>query len=242
MQPRAEGLDPRSLAHPHPIDISGFGDEELAALFSAETPWLRLVMVITEDGHTTGPSGSSRDISGPRDLEVMTLLRALSDAVMVGATTAVADSYCRIRVRASRQHLRRSQSPEPRLCVVTSSGNIPLDSAMFREQSRPIIITSALGAQRLIHADAEVIVAGDNSVDLPVALIALNDRGIHSISCEGGTSLARSLLHDGLVDEVDLTVSPTPTGRGPVFPTLEAPWHLETHAVDGEWSFLRFLR
>jgi riboflavin-specific deaminase-like protein len=230
------------MSHPEPINISAFGDDELADLFKADPPWVRLVMVTTADGHTTGPSGSSRDISGPRDLEIMTLLRALSDAVMVGATTAVADGYSDIRVRAARHHLRRPGAPGPRLCVVSSSGAIPRDAAMFRAQSRPVVLTSAVGARRLVDVDAEIIVAGETAVDLSVALIALNERGIHSIACEGGATLAQSLLREGLVDEVNLTISPVPTGTGTAFPTLETPWRLVTHAVDNEWKFLRFLR
>jgi riboflavin-specific deaminase-like protein len=230
------------VSHPVPIDISGLDDDALAALFKAEPPWVRVVMVTTSDGHTTGPSGSSRDISGARDLDIMTLLRSLSDAVMVGATTAVSDGYTDIRVRVARQHLRGLHRPEPRLCVVSSSGQIPHDAAMFRAESRPIVLTSALGAHHLTGVDAEIIVTGESSVDLSVALIALNDRGIHNISCEGGATLARALLEEGLVDEVNLTISPVPAGFGPVFPTLEAPWRLATHAIDNEWTFLRFLR
>jgi riboflavin-specific deaminase-like protein len=230
------------MSHPEPINISDFGDGELADLFKAEPPWVRVVMVTTADGHTTGPSGTSRDISGPRDLEIMTLLRALSDAVMVGATTAIADGYSDIRVRAARHHLRRPGQPRPRLCVVSSSGEIPRDAAMFQAENRPIVLTSSVGARRLVDVDAEIIVAGETAVDLPVALIALNERGIHSISCEGGAALAQSLLREGLVDEVNLTIAPIPNGHGPAFPTLESPWRLATHAFDNEWTFLRFLR
>jgi riboflavin-specific deaminase-like protein len=238
-----DGSQPGSVQHPSPVDISGLDDEHLTQMYAASaSPWVRLVMVVTQDGHTTGPSGSSRDISGPRDLDVMTLLRALSDAVVVGATTAIADGYSRISVRQSRRHLREGRLPEPRLCVMSRSGDIPRNSPMFKDGVRPIIVTTELGAQKLMSLDAEVIIVGERTMDLQVALSALHDRGITRISVEGGSTVARAFLDEGLIDEVDLTVSPVSTGHGPLFPPLDDTWNLSSHAIDHDWRFLRFVR
>jgi riboflavin biosynthesis pyrimidine reductase len=47
------------------------------------------------------------------------------------------------------------------------------------------------------------------------AVRALRERGLGRILCEGGPGLFAALVAEGLVDEVDLTVSPLLAGPGP---------------------------
>jgi 5-amino-6-(5-phosphoribosylamino)uracil reductase len=57
-------------------------------------------------------------------------------------------------------------------------------------------------------AGLEVLVCGEDNVDLPLALDRLAERGIEQLTCEGGPQLLHSALVAGVVDELDLSVSP----------------------------------
>lgn len=63
-------------------------------------PALALSLVISLDGQLCGPDGSSRSISGPEDLAWLRRLRASSDAVITGASTAEREQYGPIRILA----------------------------------------------------------------------------------------------------------------------------------------------
>jgi riboflavin biosynthesis pyrimidine reductase len=103
--------------------------------------------------------------------------------------------------------------------VVTRALDLDLDSALIAStlpHARTIIITteSAPPGRRDAAAarNAEVIVAGDASVDLKAAVDALAERGHQRISCEGGPHLLAQLVGAGLLDELCLTVSPLLAG------------------------------
>ena len=76
-----------------------------------------------------------------------------------------------------------------------------------REAARPELRTAAAKA-------ADVIVAGQDKVDLAAALAALADRGLRRVNCEGGPHLLSQVAAAGLLDELTLTVSPTLAGPG----------------------------
>ena len=57
------------------------------------TPWLRVNMISTIDGAATGDTGLTGSINNAPDKVVFDLLRALADAVIVGAGTARAEGY-----------------------------------------------------------------------------------------------------------------------------------------------------
>ncbi len=64
----------------------------------------------------------------------------------------------------------------------------------------------------LADAGADVVVTGDERVDLRAALSALDARGLRRIGCEGGPTLFGSLIEEDLVDELCLTLSPLLAG------------------------------
>ena len=64
----------------------------------------------------------------------------------------------------------------------------------------------------LVSAGPDLIIAGDDVVDLRAALRTLAERGVRGIDCEGGPTLFGALIADDLVDALCLTVSPFLTG------------------------------
>src|SRR5690606_711218 len=59
---------------------------------------------------------------------------------------------------------------------------------------------------------AEVLVAGEDLVDLAAAVRLLRERGLGRILCEGGPRLNAELAAAGLIDELALTMSPLLAG------------------------------
>ncbi len=100
----------------------------------------------------------------------------------------------------------------PRIAIVTRSLDLDTATTLFTESDLPpIVITcgSADAARRAALAEvAELIVVGEEAVDLPAALTTLRAGGAEVVTCEGGPSLNGDLVAGDLVDEWDLTVSP----------------------------------
>jgi riboflavin biosynthesis pyrimidine reductase len=93
---------------------------------------------------------------------------------------------------------------------------------------------------------AEVIVAGEQDVDLGEALGALGRDGAGAVVCEGGPSLNGQLAAAGLLDEVCLTVSPLAAAgdarRILAGATLQPPsrFHLRSLCEEDGFLFLRY--
>jgi riboflavin biosynthesis pyrimidine reductase len=68
----------------------------------------------------------------------------------------------------------------------------------------------------MADAGADVVVAGDERVDVTLALAALGDRGLYRVNCEGGPTLLGDLLAARLVNQLCLTISPKLAGAGAV--------------------------
>ena len=166
--------------------------------------WVRANLAMSLDGSIVGPAGTSASISTPSDHDLMIRLRNDADAIIVGASTA----------RAERYH--RSQA---QLVVVSRSlqglAEVPAFVDAPPDRPRPIVLTcTAADPDRLtaLAAVAEVIVAGEDDVDLALALSLLASRGMRRVHCEGGAHLVAQLIEQGLLDELHLTITPILAG------------------------------
>ncbi|GIH90754.1 pyrimidine reductase family protein [Planobispora siamensis] len=195
----------------HPVTAD---DVDLTRAYAyPEGPCVRLNMVASTDGGTW-LKGLSGGLSGAGDKRVFGVLRGLADVIVAGASTVRDEGYGPARPRASWPPLREGRPDAPPVAVVTRRLELDLTSALFAEagpDSRTIVVTcGAAPADRRAEAarHADVIVAGDDQVDLAAALEELRDRGLRRVLCEGGARINGQLAEAGLVDEVCLTVSP----------------------------------
>lgn len=201
----------RLLLPTYDEDLSDEGLRELYA-YPAGRPWLRANMVSSVDGAAT-VAGRSEGLSSPADKRVFGLLRGLCDVVLIGAGTARAEGYRALRPRSAYAGLRVSlgQRPAPALAVV--SGRLDLDPAseLFTGTERTVVVTSAASdpaARDRLSAVADVVVAGEQTVDLAAAVRALTDRGLSRALCEGGPGLLADVAAAGALDELCLTITP----------------------------------
>ena len=178
---------------------------------------VRTNFVTTLDG-AVELDGRSGSLGGPADRAAFMAMRAVADVVLVGAGTVRAERYGPVKLDEHVQERRaaRGQTPLPRLAVVSARGDLDPGARVFKSDTPPILVTcvAAVEARPDLDAIAEVIICGEGSVDVKLAVEALTEAGLTRILCEGGPTLFWSLLEAGLVDEACLTFSPVIAGAG----------------------------
>ncbi|KAA2261152.1 pyrimidine reductase family protein [Solihabitans fulvus] len=201
---------------------TSLGDAELERAYDypadLDRPWVQVNFVSSADGAVT-VGGRSQGLSSPADKKVFALGRDLADVVLVGAGTAQLEGYRGVKaneVRAERR-ARLGLAPVPPIAVVTARATVSPDSPLLTDTLVPPIILTCAAAPRqrrdeLAEAGAEVVVVGDEAVDLRAALAELNRRGLRRVNCEGGPTLFGGLIAEDLVDELCLTVAPLLAG------------------------------
>jgi riboflavin-specific deaminase-like protein len=216
-------------------------DVDLAKAYAAPAGrHLRVNFAASADGSVT-VDGRSRGLSSEADRAVFHLLRDMSDVVLVGAGTARTENY-----GGARQGPRGT----PPIAVVSRSLRLDPASRLFTDTTvRPIVLTCAAAPDERRNALAglaDVVVVGDDDVDLAAALDVLAHRGLAQVLCEGGPHLFGSLLAAGLVDELCLTVAPLLAGgiAGRIVDGLSAqlvtPLELHQVLVEDGHLFLRY--
>ena len=175
-------------------------------------PFVTLKLASSLDGRIAASTGHSRWITGPGARRLVHRMRSLSDAVMVGVSTALADDP-ELTVRLVRGR-------DPLRVVVDSAFRVPLSSRIFKgphAAGTMVFTTRAADGKKIARATAlgaEVVRVRKtrDGVDLKGALAELGRRGITSVLVEGGGTLAASLLRAGLVDKVVHFIAPAYIG------------------------------
>lgn len=214
-------------------------DEDLLDLYAPpESAWVRAGFVLSTDGGIAD-GGSSRPLQSAADLLAFTTLRAVSDAVVVGAGTARSEDYGPVRVRPAGQAWRAARGLPEQPPLVLVSRSLDLDPAAPCFGGPTVVITCAAAPGRDRFAD--VLVAGDDEVDLRDAVAQLAARGLARLHCEGGPQLLTALVRSSLVDEFCLTLTPLLLGAAPALLTapLDAPLPLRlAHLVHADEDVL----
>lgn len=165
-------------------------------------PFVTLKLATSFDGRIATATGESQWITGPGARRLVHGLRASHDAVLVGAGTVRADDPALtvrglgpvrqpVRVVASRRadfsgHGLTRDLPEAPLWLC--HGKEASAEVLAKWQER--------GAETLLCPAAR------RQIDPTAMLEALATKGLTRVFCEGGGSLAASLLGAGLVDEL----------------------------------------
>ncbi|MGY1727014.1 dihydrofolate reductase family protein [Geodermatophilus sp. SYSU D01062] len=203
----------RLLPSPDGADLT---DDDLAEAY-APPPGrsLRVDFVASLDGAVT-VDGVSAGLGSPGDRRVFSTLRALADVVLVGHGTAAGEGYGPVTADSpvGRRRAALGRAPELPVAVVSRRASLAPGGRLARPPTLLVTCAAADAGRRAALADAgvEVLVCGDADVDLPLALDRLADRGFEQVLCEGGPSLLSAALDAGVVDELDLTVSPALVG------------------------------
>jgi diaminohydroxyphosphoribosylaminopyrimidine deaminase/5-amino-6-(5-phosphoribosylamino)uracil reductase len=177
-------------------------------------PQVLLKLAVSADGKAGLAGRRPVGITGAAARARVHLLRAESDAILVGIGTVLSDDphlTCRLPGMLERSPVR---------VVLDARLRIPLASAIVgtaRETPTWVVAApeaSAMAEEILRARGAEVIrvKARDGALDLAAMLRELAARGITRLMVEGGPTVAASLVRADLIDEAALYCSPNPIG------------------------------
>jgi len=182
---------------------------------TAGRPFVTLKLAMTADGYAARRTGPRLMISGPIANGHMHLLRARSDAILVGVGTVLADDpelTCRLPGLESRSPVRvvfdtQLRTP-PSAKIVTSARQVPTILVAGADAPYAAEATFAKTGIEILRVPASA-----GGIDIVEALQALGRRGVTILMCEGGPTLANSLAAASVLDEIILIRSPTELGE-----------------------------
>ena len=176
------------------------------------------------DGRIATDSGHSHYVTGPRDIRRLHRLRALMDAVIVGAGTIAADD--------PRLTVREAEGDNPVRVVIDPNGRLDRSRRVFRDGAAPTVVIrrrreEAPGRrppEPETSARASLVAGSSTTLDLPAGpsgtidphdvLAALRDRGCRRFLIEGGGVTVSRFLDAGAVDRLHVAVAPLLIGSG----------------------------
>ena len=184
----------------------------------AKRPFVILKLALSADDRIAAAGHQPVAITGEVAKARVHLLRAQSDAILVGIGTVLADDPM-LTVR-----LPGLEAQSPVRVVLDRALRLPGESHLVHSaRQTPLwVMTSDLAeapaAMKLGAAGAQVIRVPVTDgpppgLDLKLVLSALAERGITRLMVEGGARVASSFLTAGLVDEVWLLRGPDAIGR-----------------------------
>ncbi|WP_067049281.1 2,5-diamino-6-(ribosylamino)-4(3H)-pyrimidinone 5'-phosphate reductase [Methanofollis ethanolicus] len=204
-------------------------------------PYVFVNLAMSADGKISTRERRQVKISGTTDFQRVDRIKAGADGIMVGIGTILSDNPSLTVKSADLRAARREggRDEHPVRIIVDSAARTPPDAdiLMKGEGRRIVAVSASAPAERVstLREKAEVIVTGEEGVDLGRLMDELGARGIGRLMVEGGGTLIWGLFRAGLVDELITYVgsiviggrdAPTPAdGEGFVaedaFPRLE---------------------
>lgn len=214
-------------------------NEAFACWARTGRPFVLMKVAMTLDGRIAPPPGfhTAREpfwITSEAARRAVQPLRWQADAVLVGVDTVLADDPH----LTDRSGLRRRR-PLQRI-ILDSALRMPLDSKLVRTaQSDVVVYTVSKDEKKAAELNArgvrvEVLPAESGRVPLAALMDELGRESICTLLTETGTRLNTALLAAGLVDRIQLFVSPQIMGSDavPAFKGLGAALPMEAVEVE----------
>ncbi len=178
-------------------------------------PYVTLKMAMSLDGAIASQPGRAEWLTGAASRTFVRDMRAQHDAVLVGAgTIRIDDPQLTVRPHAVRRKpyvriVACETDPIPRSARVLAAP----EAAPAGSYARTLVLAPAGARARFAELEdvADVVYAGDpdsRQLDLRAALEAVRARGIDTVLCEGGPTLAGRLVAAGLVQRAIWLVAP----------------------------------
>jgi riboflavin-specific deaminase-like protein len=221
--PEIDRVWPQLVAAAHGGSAAAVGaaaNDPLVALYlplCAGVPFTVGHLAQSLDGFVATRSGESMFITGDENVVHMHRLRALCDAVVVGASTVQADN--------SRLTTRLVQGPNPLRVVIDPRRRLPASLRLFSDAAAPTLLvcdaTRARAGERFGGAEVVGLPARDGRLDCATILGLLHRRGCRTVFVEGGGTTVSGFLAAGLLDGLQIAVAPVLLGEG--IPGLRVP-------------------
>jgi len=163
------------------------------------------------DGYIATNGGDSSYVNAPENILHLHRMRALCDAVVVGAGT-IADDDPRLTTRLA-------DGANPVRVILDPRRRLKLAHRIFNDGEAETLLVcgaelAAEGATRIGGAEVLRIPCADGRLDLAALLGAVHARGLNSVFVEGGGTTVSRFLEAGLLDRMQIAVAPLLMGRG----------------------------
>lgn len=161
------------------------------------------------DGCIATGSGHAAGVTGPENIIHLHRLRALADAVLVGAGTVAHDD--------PRLTTRLVEGLSPVRVVIDSRRRLGPQFGLFREGPPSLVVCAAdaKDAERLGRAEITAVAADADGRCRPEAVIAaLAGLGLKRLFIEGGGETVSRFLQAGCLDILEVCIAPVLIGEG----------------------------
>lgn len=197
-------------------------------------PIVHLNFAIGRDGRIAAFDGQPAEISCCEDWRRVHHLRERYDAIAVGARTWIGD---RPLLTARRERLGREPRQQPARVIFAGRHACPV----VDNGRRTFVVGAAAAGRQDIHPEGVCFIPTEGH-DLRSPLAALQEAGLGSLLVEGGPTLLRSFLVQGLFDVVEVYVrDPSPdAARQFAHHVLDALPPSSSACVLGEGTLLTF--
>jgi riboflavin-specific deaminase-like protein len=163
------------------------------------------------DGFIATHSGESQFVTGEENILHLHRMRALCDAVIVGAGTVAADD--------PQLTTRKVPGPNPLRVVLDPARRLASHYKVFTDDSAETlyICTDGVvqsGESAIGHAQVRSVADVPNGMDAAAVLQLLRSRGCHRIFVEGGGVTVSMFLQADLLDRLQVAIAPLIIGNG----------------------------
>jgi len=168
-------------------------------------PYVILSAATSIDGKIATRTGDSK-LSSKQDSVRVHKLRSKVDAILVGKNTVLQDNPLLT--------VRHTKGKNPIRIVLDSKGIISKKSKILQTSNKiPTIIAvskriTKSNFDKLKKFPVEVIITGENSVNIKLLLKKLSDKKIKTVLVEGGGTINWEFIKQNLFDELIITISP----------------------------------
>jgi riboflavin-specific deaminase-like protein len=180
-----------------------------------QRPRVILNFAMTVDGKVSTARNTPSRFTSPFDKHRLLEIRSLGDALMVGRNTLEIDQMSMglpdDGLRKARA--KRGQTDYPLRIVLSNSGDLDMNSNIFKHRFSPIVIYSTTrmpeNNRTKLRAHAELKLSPDDRVSIQEVLNDLYETyQVQTLVCEGGPQLAKALAELDVIDELFLTLAP----------------------------------
>ena len=168
-------------------------------------PHVILSAAISIDGKIATRLGDSK-LSSKKDKIRLHRLRSKVDAILVGKNTIHRDDPLLT--------VRYVKGKNPTRIILDSQGTISVNSKILQTCNKvPTIIAvskriSKANLQKLKRFPVEIIMTGENSVNIKSLMSNLSKRKINTVLVEGGGTVNWQFIQNNLFDEILITITP----------------------------------
>ncbi len=168
-------------------------------------PKIILSAAISIDGKLATTTGDSK-LSSKNDLIRLHKLRTKVDAILIGKNTVKKDDPLLT--------VRYSKGKNPTRIILDSSGTISSNSKILQTSSEIKTIIAVCkkitkkNLEKLEKFPIDVMILGENQVNVKSLLQNLGRRKIKTVLLEGGGSINWEFIKNNLVDELFITITP----------------------------------